>query len=1097
MKRQKLLISLGLGAYIFLAASPLYIFADYPKVAPGDSITLGEFIYDDNYVATTSPCTITIVNPSGVPVVSDAVTSAEVTGWHSYAYTVPSNGPNGSWPAILTCGSEIGGDLIRGDKTFLVDGVYLASSSTIATSVWSSLVRRLTDETLTGGGSIAKQSDVQSASSSLSGQITAGTNSVIASVSSASSSLSGQIQTGITTTLSASSSLSGQIATTNANVLLASSTLGSAIASVSSLISALNNLSASDVWSYGSRSLSTFGTLAADVWTSTTRTLTGAGLTSGSLATTADVTSASSSLSGQITATNNNVLSASSSLSGQILANGILISSASSSLSTQVTTANNNILSASSTLGGLIAALNNVSVAQIWGYATRTLTGAGLTSGSLATLADVSSSEGSIRSSIQNATTTILSAVSGVDTKVSNASSSLSSQILANGVLISTTNNNIASASTSLSGQIATTNANVVSASTTLGGMLATISGLITGLNNISVSDIWNNPTRTLTSFGTLASDIQSNVNANTDARIGQATSTILTSVSSASSSLSGQVLGVSTSIASASSSLSGQIASTNASVLSASSSLSGQVATANSNILSASSTLGSLIAALNNLSAAQVWAYASRTLTGAGLTSGSLATLSDITSASSSLSGQIQTGNTAISAVDAKITSASSSLSSQILANGVLINTANTNILSASSSLSGQVATTNANVLSASSTLGTRIASLSSLISALNNISVSDVWNYGTRSLTSFGTLASDIQTNINGNTDARIGQATSTIVTAITSASSSLSGQIQTISSPTGTWSVTLSNTESITTGKTYRAKLYTSRAGSPSNTFATPLVTLYDSSRNVIVSSIPMTNLGTGIYEYTYSVPTNAAQGAWETVIDTETESGLHVQNNDFWQVAGAPAQVIINSISGLTTPNISANVTITNEGLSGYEYHYEWCVVNDSNNACGDGDDTYHATAAKFINPGEDFNTTLTATVPDAGNYYFKMIVYFGTESSGSSRSFTAVAPTNSTPSPSPSGGGGGGSPFVPSSTATSSGALLPCNGADLNRDNKINLTDFSIMMAFWKTKAPFKNPCVDINQDTRVDSKDFSLLLAQWNTRGTPYVSPKK
>jgi hypothetical protein len=208
-----------------------------------------------------------------------------------------------------------------------------------------------------------------------------------------------------------------------------------------------------------------------------------------------------------------------------------------------------------------------------------------------------------------------------------------------------------------------------------------------------------------------------------------------------------------------------------------------------------------------------------------------------------------------------------------------------------------------------------------------------------------------------------------------------------------------------------------------------------------------------------------------------------------------VVTAPAQVIINNISDTTAPDVAANITITNEGLTGYEYQYEWCVVSDINNSCGGGDDTFHGVAAKYINAGEDFNTTLTATVPGAGNYYFKLIAYFGTESSGASRSFAATAVTSGgtggsgggssggSSGGSGGGGGGGGSTTVTTSTNTT------CTGADFNHDQKVNSVDFSILLAFWKTRPPFTNNCVDINRDKQVNSVDFSILLSQWGTKG--------
>lgn len=234
--------------------------------------------------------------------------------------------------------------------------------------------------------------------------------------------------------------------------------------------------------------------------------------------------------------------------------------------------------------------------------------------------------------------------------------------------------------------------------------------------------------------------------------------------------------------------------------------------------------------------------------------------------------------------------------------------------------------------------------------------------------------------------------------------------------------------------------------------------------------------MSLLSTGVYEYTYSISSSAAEGVWESVVSTQVESGKAIQINDYWDVVTAPAQVLIQSMGSTETPSISANIRITNEGSINYEYQYEWCVVAGINNACGGGDDVYYASAAKFINAGANFDTTLTATVPLADTYYFKTVVYFGTESSGASRQFSATTPASGGSGGGGGGGGGGGS-TTPAAKAVAS--------ADLNNDTKVSGIDFSILLAFWKTSPPFKNPAVDINKDGKVDSVDFSILLYQW------------
>lgn len=195
---------------------------------------------------------------------------------------------------------------------------------------------------------------------------------------------------------------------------------------------------------------------------------------------------------------------------------------------------------------------------------------------------------------------------------------------------------------------------------------------------------------------------------------------------------------------------------------------------------------------------------------------------------------------------------------------------------------------------------------------------------------------------------------------------------------------------------------------------------------------------------------------------------------------------PAQVIINAVSATVVPSVSANVTITNEGIFGYEYDYEWCVVATIGNACGGGDDVFYSSAAKYIDVDEDWNTNLPATVPTPGTYFFKVVVYFGADSSQASQSFSITA----------SGGGGGGgtptptvpiTPIIPP-TAVEEPPVDECNGADFNHDNLVNSVDFSILLAFWKTSPPFRNPCVDINKDNNVNSVDFSILLYEWTKR---------
>ena len=226
-----------------------------------------------------------------------------------------------------------------------------------------------------------------------------------------------------------------------------------------------------------------------------------------------------------------------------------------------------------------------------------------------------------------------------------------------------------------------------------------------------------------------------------------------------------------------------------------------------------------------------------------------------------------------------------------------------------------------------------------------------------------------------------------------------------------------VALSDVSEIQAGTTYRASLtvqdYESNPVAPS---AAPTVSIYDATGLLVQGPEVMTVVSTGVYSYEAAVASDAMSGLWRTTVSVDVGGTAPVVRNDYWQVTGAPAQVIINAISDATVPTIAAAVTITNEGGGAYEYQYEWCVVASENNPCGGADDVYYASAAKLIAAGADFSTTLNATVPATGAYYFKLVVYYGTEASGASRSFDAVVEVvTETPPP---GGGGGSGPSAP-------------------------------------------------------------------------------
>ncbi len=58
------------------------------------------------------------------------------------------------------------------------------------------------------------------------------------------------------------------------------------------------------------------------------------------------------------------------------------------------------------------------------------------------------------------------------------------------------------------------------------------------------------------------------------------------------------------------------------------------------------------------------------------------------------------------------------------------------------------------------------------------------------------------------------------------------------------------------------------------------------------------------------------------------------------------------------------------------------------------------------------------------------------------------------------------------------------AAVP-RSSDLNRDGKVNLTDFSILLFWWNSDGGTSNPPADINGDGKVSLTDFSIMIFNW------------
>lgn len=250
------LSSLVLSVLIILLISGTSVLAAYEKVSPGANITIGEFVYDDNYSPTTTPCTITINDPLGSVQVNDASMTSLANGWHYYEFSVSPSAEMGIWPTFMSCGSALNGDLVKADKSFVVEQVLSTttiwaaeertltdySTSTLASSIWNASGRSLTTF-----GSLASDvwSDVYAPTRRLTSGILSGGGSLV----------------------------------TIDDLGVATSGIISEVLTNRTAINNLNDISASDVWAYSTRDLTDYATstITDAVWNRASAQLTTAG----------------------------------------------------------------------------------------------------------------------------------------------------------------------------------------------------------------------------------------------------------------------------------------------------------------------------------------------------------------------------------------------------------------------------------------------------------------------------------------------------------------------------------------------------------------------------------------------------------------------------------------------------------------------------------------------------------------------------------------------------------------------------------------------------------------------------------------------------
>ena len=289
---------------------------------------------------------------------------------------------------------------------------------------------------------------------------------------------------------------------------------------------------------------------------------------------------------------------------------------------------------------------------------------------------------------------------------------------------------------------------------------------------------------------------------------------------------------------------------------------------------------------------------------------------------------------------------------------------------------------------------------------------------------------------------------------------------------------YTVDLTGPTEVQEGTNYQATLeisdYQSQAADASST---PTIVIYDPTRAVAVGTTSMTQTATGEYQYSYPVALNATAGLWETVATIPIGGGT-INRVNYWQANGSPPQVAINDMSNLTVPTISADVTITNEGNSPNEYSYQYCVVADEAGQCGDSDNIANATSTKLIQPGDSFTPNLSLTVPNPGNYWFKLVVTYNGLTSAASRNFTAVASSGSSSSSS-----AGGNVVVSSGIAASPTDVSPTAVMDQLQSNAATLNKVLSLLGNVDPTAAGFSSLLQVNEQNTQSIQDIQNKLS--------------
>jgi hypothetical protein len=231
-----------------------------------------------------------------------------------------------------------------------------------------------------------------------------------------------------------------------------------------------------------------------------------------------------------------------------------------------------------------------------------------------------------------------------------------------------------------------------------------------------------------------------------------------------------------------------------------------------------------------------------------------------------------------------------------------------------------------------------------------------------------------------------------------------------IQVTSAIGGGYELDVSGYPEVQTSDSYYSEAYFKQSGIYTSPDSIE-VSLYDSLGNLIVDSVDMSVKQTGIYNYTYSVPSSATTGQWETRVNA-TKSSVSYYARQFWKLVGALFDVGGIVILDTNVSHLNISVILENKGTSSADLILSWNLTRtDTNQELDSGGATIG------IGAGESITRYYSPETTYVGQVKITFLGrYSGTETAGAYEIFSTTS-AGAAPPVTPGGGGGGGGGII--------------------------------------------------------------------------------